>query len=126
MPAASKRKQGQRDRRDRESKLEPAERTVLLHELSQTPEAVAARAARPREDGFSAEERRACRRRKRRVKAWMTRREDEEPRTERAPATTWLLLPSDVLTVARCDLASLATFPPHMSSQYPPSSRQLA
>ena len=126
MPAASKRKRGQRGRRDRESKLEPAERTVLLHELSQTPKAVAARAARPREDGFSAEERRACRRRKRRVKAWMTRREDEEPRTERAPATTWLLLPSDVLTVARCDLASLATFPSHMSSQYPPSSRQLA
>ena len=32
----------------------------------------------------------------------MTRREDEEPRTERPLATTWLLLPSDVLTVARC------------------------
>ena len=99
---------------------------MLLHELSQTTKAVAARAARPREDGFSAEEGRACRRRKRRVKAWMTRREDEEPRTERAPATAWLLLPSDVLTVARCGLASLATFPSHMSSQYPPSSRQLA
>ena len=61
-------------------------------------------------------------RRKRRVKAWMTRREDEEPRTERAPATTWLLLPSDVLTVARCRLASPAIFPSHMLAVPPPKS----
>ena len=102
MPAVSKREKGQRGRRDVEYTLQPAERRSLLNEYSQTPAAVRARAARPREDGWSEEDRMARKARKRRVQAWLTRREDEEPRTVR---TTWLLLPSDVLTVARCALA---------------------
>ena len=37
-----------------------------------------------------------------RAQAWMTHADDVPPRTERPASTAWLLLPSDVLTVARC------------------------
>ena len=107
MPGVSARKRGQRERRDRESKLEPAERMALLHDLSQTPAAVKARAARPREDGWSAEQRKARKARKRRVLGWLTHRDDALERgwqPEQRPLTgdrLWRLLPVDILTVAR-------------------------
>ena len=63
MPAKSKRTQGQRDRRAREATLPPEERSELLNEYSQTRAAVAARAARPREEQWTAQQR------KRRVQA---------------------------------------------------------
>ena len=50
MPDKNKRSQGQKKRQVRESNLPPDERSMLLNEFSQTPGAIAARAARPRED----------------------------------------------------------------------------
>ena len=50
MPAKNKRSQGQKKRQVRESNLPPNERSKLLNDFSQTQGAVAARAARPRED----------------------------------------------------------------------------
>ena len=61
MPAKNRRSQGQKRRQDRETNLPPDERSKLLNELSQTPGAIAARAARPREDLWTST------RRKRRV-----------------------------------------------------------
>ena len=107
MPGVSKRKRGQRERRNRESKLEPADKAALLHGLSQTPAAVKARAARPREDGWSLEQRKARKARQRRVKEWFTHRDDALERgwqPEQRPLTAdrlWCLLPADILTVAR-------------------------
>ena len=48
MPAKNKRSQGQKKRQVRESNLPPDERSMLLNEFSQTPGAIAARAARDR------------------------------------------------------------------------------
>ena len=69
MPAKNKREKGQKGRRDREAKLPPEERHVLLNEYSQTRGAVAARARRPREDQEEA------RRRKQRVQGRLTHRD---------------------------------------------------
>ena len=60
-----------------------------------------------------------------RAQAWLTHADDAPPRTERPAATTWLLLPSDVLTVARCALASRGTLLPLGSQHRTPLCRQL-
>ena len=64
MPAKNKRSKGQKRRQAREANLPPAERDRLLNEYSQTRGAIAARAARPREELWEQK----CR--KRRVQAW--------------------------------------------------------
>ena len=75
MPPPSRRQAGQRGRREREAKLPSSDKRVLLYEFSKTPAAIAARAARPREDGWEPEQVAARKKRKKRVQRLLTRYE---------------------------------------------------
>ena len=112
MPTKNRRSQGQKRRQDRETNLPPDERSKLLNELSQTPGAIAARSARPREDLWTSTHRKRrvqvrvlsppidrCRRSptlSARAQAWLTHADDAPKR--QGPLRK---LPSDILTVER-------------------------
>ena len=96
MPRKSKRQVGQRDRRAREAKSPAAAKAVVI-ERDHTDEAIAASAARFRD------ERRENVAREQRNHQMLTRREPDLDASRRVRRPSLLLaLPPDVFTVARC------------------------